>query len=651
VKHLYPLLLLLMVPCLMFPGALPGPNIVSADDHLSVHHAFQSEAGGSVRHPHLSDPALQFKALRKAVRQSISEGEAPLWNPDIWAGAPLLGDAQSMVGSPFTWILLLLGEQNGADVAVAWLLLWIGFGSALLVRTLGGGVWGMAIAGAGAMTSPYLSVWLLHPHGATIVWFPWVLLALERRSHWGLALTTAGLLLGGHPQTAVHVLGITLAWWVWRIRSPKALVSMLTGALIAAPVLAPFIEEVARSATLAHHGSGDVLPIQLLDLIWPGWHGHPATETWTLRHLSWSDGRLHPGLGILALALWAFRKGHPLARGIFILWGVCIACSVVGLPGPIKHARLGSIGALLLVFLAGCLPLRRWPAALFGVVVTTGIWAGLHDQGSLPPERHDPASAPWTQKLKSIVDDGRVIGLSWALQPNTGALAGLADLRGYDLPVSTDTERLQMALNPHPIRPWFRIDTMPALPLLRFASVRAVLSTEAMTPEMDLGEAPLFAQRVEGSMPRVWLATGARSVDTPDQAMAWIQRDAKAPSRPPVEKLSHTLGLEGTVHPVDDLRITPRTVSFTAQSSSEAIAVISDAWHPGWTVEVNQTPATSLRVGGAFRGVMLPAGKSAIRWTFSPRSWFWGWILFGMGMLFLVSQQILGRLNTTTNSR
>lgn len=635
----------------MFPGALPGSNIVSADDHLSVHHAFQSAPGGSVRHPHLSDPALQFKALRKAVRDSINAGEPPLWNPDIWAGAPLIGDAQSMVGSPYTWILLLLGDQNGADVAVAWLLLWIGFGSALLVRTLGGGVWGMAIAGAGAMTSPYLSVWLLHPHGATIVWFPWILLALERRSHWGLALTTAGLLMGGHPQTALHVLGITFAWWAWRIRSFGLLVSILTGGLLAAPILAPFVEEVARSATLAHHGSGHLHPTQLLDLVWPGWHGHPATETWTLRHLSWSDGRLHPGLGILALGVWGLWKRHPLARGVFVLWAVCVACSVVGLPGPIKHARLGSIGALLLVFLAGCLPLKRWPAALFAGVVTTGIWAGLHDQGSLPPERHDPSSAPWTQHLKSIVGDGRVIGLSWALQPNTGALAGLSDLRGYDLPVSHDTERLQMALNPHPVRPWFRIDTMPGTPLLRFASVQAVLSTKAMKPDLDIGEAPLFAQRVENSMPRVWLATGARPVDTPEQAIQWIQRDEDAPSRPPVEKLTHSLGLEGTVHPVSDLRFSTRTVSFTARAPSRAIAVISDAWHPGWRVEVNQKPATSLRVGGAFRGVAISAGESAVRWTFSPRSWFWGWILFGMGVLSLVGQQTLQRLNATRESR
>ena len=126
----------------LFPGAIPGDKVVSADDHLSVHHAFQTEAGGRVRHPHLSDPALQFKALREAVRVSIADGQVPLWNDSIWAGAPLLGDAQSMVGSPVTWIHLILPSNVAQDVAVCWLLLWMGLGSGLLIRHLGAGTWG-----------------------------------------------------------------------------------------------------------------------------------------------------------------------------------------------------------------------------------------------------------------------------------------------------------------------------------------------------------------------------------------------------------------------------------------------------------------------------------------------------------------------------
>ena len=86
---------------------MPGPRVVSAMDHLTVHPLFQ-EAGatdhGRVTHPHLSDPALQFAALEKRTVSALREGRAPLWNPDIYGGAPLLGDGQSRPLSPVTLI-------------------------------------------------------------------------------------------------------------------------------------------------------------------------------------------------------------------------------------------------------------------------------------------------------------------------------------------------------------------------------------------------------------------------------------------------------------------------------------------------------------------------------------------------------------------
>ena len=129
---------MLVLP-LRFPGALPGPRVVSADDHLTVHHAFQdARAGGTVHHPHLSDPALQFKALQRRTVASLRRGEAPLWNPDLYAGAPLLADGQSMPASPVTWLRALLPEDLAQDLGVSWVLLWLGLGTALLAAARAG---------------------------------------------------------------------------------------------------------------------------------------------------------------------------------------------------------------------------------------------------------------------------------------------------------------------------------------------------------------------------------------------------------------------------------------------------------------------------------------------------------------------------------
>ena len=119
-RHVWPWVMLVMAPFWLFPDAWLSDGVVSADDHLSVHPAFQETAGGAVRHPHLSDPALQFAALRARVVHDLKQGEVPLWNPDLYGGAPLLADGQSMVGSPVTWFRLLFAEDLAQDLGVAW---------------------------------------------------------------------------------------------------------------------------------------------------------------------------------------------------------------------------------------------------------------------------------------------------------------------------------------------------------------------------------------------------------------------------------------------------------------------------------------------------------------------------------------------------
>ena len=85
VSNVWLLIGLLLLPLLYFPGVVLRGEVVSAQDHLSVHAVFQEEAGGEVAHPALSDPAVQFTAINQRVLDSWRSGNAPLWNPDIYA--------------------------------------------------------------------------------------------------------------------------------------------------------------------------------------------------------------------------------------------------------------------------------------------------------------------------------------------------------------------------------------------------------------------------------------------------------------------------------------------------------------------------------------------------------------------------------------
>jgi hypothetical protein len=538
-----------------------------------------------------------------------------------------------MVGSPVTWFHVLLPEDLAQDLGVTWLLLWMGFGSALLARRLGATPWGAACSGAAAMTTPFLSVWLLHPHAATLVWLPWVLLGIETKKGWLTALTTAGLVAGGHPETAAHLGLIVAIWWGVRNRSGIQLLWIVSGVLLAGPIWLPFVEEALRSATLASHGGNHLALGQLLDLVWPGWHGHPSRETWNQTGWSWADGRIHPGIAAASLFVVATVRKERSTLLFLVLWLLCIGISLVGLPGPLNDARMASIGALLVALGCGLGVRGPWGPLAFVAVVSTGVWANWDDQSSIPAEQHAPTPAPWVTALSNSVEDGRVIGLGWALQPNTGALAGIEDLRGYDLPVSRDTERLQMALNPHPIRPWFQINKEPATNLLRFAGVHAILSPEPKAGFSAIENSPVHISRVPNPMPRAWLATAPRHSPNADHAIRHLLQDSDPMVRPTVVQLPGTWPQRGETHLIENLQRANNQVSFSTQSETKSVAILTDAWHPGWTVTVDGTPSTALQVAGVFRGVALPAGTHHVQWQFHPWGWRWGQILWCLGIM------------------
>ena len=636
-------LLVLLVPCLLFPGALPGALVVSADDHLSVHHAFQTTAAGEVAHPQLSDPAVQFKALRERVLADLSQAKAPLWNPDIYAGAPLLADGQSRVFSPVTWAHLVLPEATAQDLGVYWMLTWTGLGTLLLLYLFGLGRWAALVGALGAMTGPYLHVWLLHPHASTFAWIPWVLAGVESLRRTGrpvlLALAVAGLLGGGHLETATHGLLFGLAWAAWRARRSGVLWGLGLGALLSAPAWLPLVEQIERSATLAAHGGNRLFVGQLLDLVWPGWHGHPADAGYTGSGV-WGDGVLHPGLVCLGLALLAWNtRGRP----ILVAWGVCVVLSVVGLPGPMNHARLGAMGALAAALAAafgvGRLPPRWGPAVALGVLATGG-WARHLDQGMLEPSRHSPEPAAWTQRLAETVGDGRVVGLGWALQPNTGALAGLADVRGYDLPVSKDTERFMSRLDSALVRPWFRVAELSSVNelLLEIAGVRAVLSTQPLEGRVpiDVGDAPLWVYALNGESPRAWLAGSARLAHTPESALAELLEASDPRGSPPVEGLERAWTGPGDWTALTVTALPGGEVSVEVSVDREALLVLADAWAPGWLAEVDGQEREVLRVGGLFRGVVLVPGEREVVFRYRPWGWVWGLRLGLLGLLGLL---------------
>jgi hypothetical protein len=290
-------------------------------------------------------------------------------------------------------------------------------------------------------------------------------------------------------------------------------------------------------------------------------------------------------------------------------------------------------------------------AGFFAIVLFSGAWARDADQGVLTADEHNPEPAAWTQELVEELDCveggdcGRVLGLGWWLQPNTGSLVGLRDLRGYDLPVSEDTHRLMTALSSPPRGPWYPVEEAPSMNLLRFAAVRVLLAEEEPETEepleaIPLSAAPVGAWRLPGLRPRAWLSPSAQPVEGPGLALAAIsQSDLR--SAPPVEGLDEALQGEGEIVPVDLAEPGASRRRVLLQTDRPSFLVIAESWAPGWTALLDGEPVKVFRVGGAFMGVSIPSGEHELTMAYRPKGWIigcWGgasgWAIL-MGLIWL----------------
>ncbi len=84
----------------------------------------------------VSDPVTQFVPWLSAVRDQWLSGHLPLWNPDAFAGAPLLANDQSGVFSPFTLVALPFAPAHGYSLAMLFKLVVAGVGMGAFLRQL-----------------------------------------------------------------------------------------------------------------------------------------------------------------------------------------------------------------------------------------------------------------------------------------------------------------------------------------------------------------------------------------------------------------------------------------------------------------------------------------------------------------------------------
>ncbi len=163
----------------LYGPSLAGRTVLLPVDLLAQPRWYlpQTAAAGIVPHNVvLSDPVLQYEVQRQFAAAEIRAGRLPLWNPDNFAGSPIV-DSYSpfrllsyLVSAPIwlAWIQLLKSLVAGAGAFV------------FFRRVLAVGYWPAAVGAICYPVTGFFVLWQSYPLSATVAWLPWLLLATDR---------------------------------------------------------------------------------------------------------------------------------------------------------------------------------------------------------------------------------------------------------------------------------------------------------------------------------------------------------------------------------------------------------------------------------------------------------------------------------------
>jgi hypothetical protein len=254
-------------------------------------------------------------------------------------------------------------------------------------------------------------------------------------------------------------------------------------------------------------------------------------------------------------------------------------------------------------------------------------------------------STPAIERLRQDRSLFRIFGMGWTLPPDTGILYGLQDIRGQDFATVRRYEELMTGRSgdfsfysfaPAPPPPLGWLNTKYVLadrdwkePAVAGARWKTVYDGEASIRELQppLDRALLVSRR-EVAAPADVLARVREASFDPRKVLLLEEDPREIPviGVGPGEKEPR-----GSFARVS--RYEPDDVTVEAAAPAATSLLLLDTYYPGWKAYVNGREARIYRADYNFRAVLIPAGRSTVRFEYAPWSFRLGLILAACGLV------------------
>ncbi len=255
----------------------------------------------------------------------------------------------------------------------------------------------------------------------------------------------------------------------------------------------------------------------------------------------------------------------------------------------------------------------------------------VEDGGIYPslPRRTFYPEVPVLAAMKAA-EPFRMVGVGATLIPNTSALYGLEDVRGYDaMTFGRLAQTYPLWCTPQPVY-FNRVDDLTR-PILSMMNVRFALAPRALAPPegwrvvLDDRDSRLLENT--RALPRVFAPRFIRFREDDGQVLGemseardfaevgWIASKSIPPGQVANAKATLVTRREGNGYEID------------ATMDGAGWLIVSDSAWKGWRVTIDGRRTRAHYANHAFLGVHVPAGRHRVRLVYRPTEFIVGLIL------------------------
>lgn len=309
------------------------------------------------------DTAQQYLPFKAVALEAFKSGEAPLWNPYLFSGAPLLADPQNSLLYP-SQLLFLLFPLYIAFAVVQYLhVVILAFGTYRLLRLYCDRTPAIAGSLAFALSGPvfFRLNTGIYSMIQVLAWIPWIFLCLERfwMSRQPFWVVAGGIAIGlqvlvGSPTLSFYTMlavGIYLVYRLipmllqrkWKLAATSVMwwsIMFLVGGMLSAAQLLPCLEFIARTSRAlpdyAFVRQGSLPIVNIITSVLPDIFGSVTTQT-AIQGNNWGDFNLYIGgfpVIVSVIYILLFRRRRDSRTDVYVLLAATFLALAFGANNP-----------------------------------------------------------------------------------------------------------------------------------------------------------------------------------------------------------------------------------------------------------------------------------------------------------------------------